>query len=175
MTKILRFLIGLFSWLLIGSFAIIIIMTLITNFNLFRGYRSFLVQSGSMEPSIMMGDVVITSKTSQYYPGEVVTFLNQDNRTITHRIIDTKETNNGTFLITKGDANQGKDRDEIQSKQILGKIILVVPKLGFVIAFTRTPPGFALLVIIPALIITFDEIKKIFRQKTKSKDHPITD
>jgi len=167
MKKPLTFIIGLFSWVLIGSFVIIMGMALLSNFNLLQGYRSFLVQSGSMEPSIKMGDVVITTKTSQYLQGDVISFLDRDGRTVTHRILEVEETNGRPLLITKGDANQARDRDEITTDQILGKIALVIPKLGFVIAFSRTPLGFLILIIIPAGIIAFDELKVIYKTTKK--------
>ena len=175
MKKTINFIIELFSWILIGFFVITMGMTLLSNFNLLRGYRSFLVQSGSMEPSIMMGDVVITTKAKQYRQEDVVTFLNRDGRTITHRILENKEINNSTLLVTKGDANRSKDRDEISPSQILGKVALVIPKLGFVIAFSRTPFGLLILVILPAGIIVFDEVKDIFKATSKKnkKENPI--
>lgn len=175
MKKTINFIIELFSWILIGFFVITIVMTLLSNFNLLRGYRSFLVQSGSMEPSIMMGDVVITAKGNQYYQGDVVTFLDRDGRTVTHRILENKETNGVTMLITKGDANRSKDRDEIAHNQILGKVALVIPKLGFIIAFSRTPLGLIILVILPAGIIVFDEVKDILKATSKKnkQENPV--
>jgi signal peptidase I len=169
MKKTLNIIIGIFSWILIGSFTVILGMTLLSNFDLLRGYRSFLVQSGSMEPSIMMGDVVITTKTRQYHQNDVVTFRDNDGRTVTHRVIGTDETNYSPMLVTKGDANQTKDRHQITTDQVLGKVSLVVPKLGFVIAFSRTPVGFLILVIIPAGIIAIDEIKGILKKLKKGE------
>ncbi|MFC1625785.1 signal peptidase I [Patescibacteria group bacterium] len=165
--KVFSFIIGAFSWILIGSFVIAMGMTLLSNFNLLQGYRSFLVQSGSMEPSIMMGDVVITTKASQYRQNDVVTFLDQGGRTVTHRVLEIQNTDRGSKLLTKGDANQSKDRDEITPNQVLGKVSLVIPKMGFIIAFSRTPIGLLILVVIPAGIIAFDEIKNLFKETGK--------
>ena len=169
MSKYLRFLIELFSWLLITTFVVIMVLTLISNFNFLRGYRSYLVQSGSMAPSVMIGDVVITAQGREYSSGEVVTFLDRDERTVTHRIIATEGNQATPILITKGDANQAKDRDQIVPDRVLGKVILVIPKLGFLIAFSRTIPGLLLLVVIPALIIVYDEIKNFSKYKKTSE------
>jgi len=165
MKKTLNIIVGIFSWILIGSFVVILGMTLLSNLNLLQGYRSFLVQSGSMEPSIMIGDVVITTKTRQYNQNDVVTFRDNDGRTVTHRVIEIEETNYAPLLVTKGDANDTKDRHKINTDQILGKVSLVIPKLGFVIAFSRTPIGLLVLVIIPGGIIAADEIKNIFKKR----------
>jgi len=163
MKKTLNIIIGTFSWVLIVSFVVMLAMTLLSNLNLLQGYRSFLVQSGSMEPSIMMGDVVITTKALRYNQNDVVTFRDNDGRTVTHRVIEIEDTGYTPLLVTKGDANDTKDRHKIGTDQVLGKVSLVIPKLGFVIAFSRTPVGLMILVIIPAGIIAIDEIKSVLK------------
>jgi len=44
-----------------------------------------------------------------------------------------------------------------------------VPYFGYVVAFARKPIGFLLILIVPALAIIFDEIKKIFTEIKKIK------
>ncbi len=165
----MRFLTELFSWLLITTFVVIMALTLISNFNFLGGYRSYLVQSGSMVPSIMIGDVVITARGKNYSAGEVITFMDRDGRTVTHRIVSVDDTQASPVLNTKGDANQAKDRDQIVPSRVIGKVVLVIPKLGFLIAFSRTPFGLILLVVIPALIIVYDEIKSLSKNKKVSQ------
>jgi len=134
-----------------------------------RGVRSFLVQSGSMEPSIMTGDVVIITKSKMYFDREFVTFRDGDGRIVTHRILETKKTDSGIKYVTQGDANRSKDREEIHIDQILGKVALIIPKVGYVIAFAKSPPGLILIIGLPALIISIDEIKKIYYAIKKPK------
>lgn len=130
---------------------VILIFVLSSAFNLpfFSEYRFFLVQSGSMEPSIMVGDLILVKKQTAYFQNEVVTFQNQNQRITTHRIFEIK---NGIFQ-TKGDANRVEDNDAIYKEQVLGKVILVIPKIGFLVAFAKTLPGLILLVLLPAGIL----------------------
>lgn len=119
-----------------------------------KDYRFFLVQSGSMEPSIMVGDLILVKKQSSYSQNEVITFQNQNQRITTHRINEIK---NGS-IITKGDANRVEDNDLINQEQILGKVVLVLPKLGFLVAFAKTLPGLIILVLIPSLILIISAV-----------------
>ena len=104
--KILKVLVNVLTWLFLITIIALAIITIITNFNIFIGYQSFLVQSGSMEPAIMIGDIVVVQKQNQYFKNDVITFLNKDQRVVTHRIIEIKETDGEIQFITKGDANR---------------------------------------------------------------------
>ena len=151
-----HFLLRVFSWLFLIFFVVILLLTMMSNFDFFGGYRSLIVQSGSMEPSIMTGDVIITSSQREYHRGDVITFSDNDGRTVTHRIVSIINNNGEERLITKGDANRVVDNAQIKSDQILGKVVLTVPRLGYLIAFGRSKWGLALLVLGPCFLIIFD-------------------
>jgi len=127
-----------------------------SNINIFGSYKSFIVQSGSMEPAIMTGDIVIIQKQDRYYVSDVVTFYDVEHRIVTHRIMET-----GEKFSTKGDANRSFDQDKISDNQIIGKVILIVPRLGYLMSFVKTRNGLILLVLIPAAIYILDELLKI--------------
>ncbi len=162
MNKILKFFISLISWISVIILILIIVFLFVSGQNLFS-YKPYIIQSGSMEPSIMTGDVVLVKKQNTYSLNDVVTFKN-NNRVSTHRII---EENNDLF-VTKGDANQIKDSEEIKSNQIFGKVVMTLPKLGYIVSFGRSPKGFFLLFFIPGIIIVFNEFKNIKKAFEKS-------
>lgn len=146
------------------AFSVLTIMGLYmisANFDIFGGYRSFLVQSGSMEPSIMTGDIIIIHSQSIYGINDVVTFHDAENRIVSHRIIESSTKNNNEHFTTKGDANRSQDFDEITQIQIIGKVIFVVPKLGYLVAFSKSPLGLLTLAIIPAIMFAADELLKM--------------
>lgn len=161
--KTLKVLWSIVSSLLLAVIILLFLITLSSNGNFVRGYKTFLIQSGSMEPSIMTGDIVIVQENSNYMMGEVVTFINKEGRTVTHRIAGTTGADSSTQFKTKGDANRSSDEDTVSLNNILGKVIFVVPKIGFLVAFTKTIPGFIVLIIFPALFIISSELVKIFR------------
>lgn len=124
----------------------------------------FSVSSGSMEPSISTGSLVIIFPRDEYKIDDVITY-NPDpgnsQLTTTHRIQSIEVADENTFFTTKGDANSTPDADLINSKSVLGKVVLHVPYIGYLAAFTRTIQGMFLLIILPSILIIYDELNKI--------------
>lgn len=117
-------------------------------------YRFFLVQSGSMEPAIMTGDVIFVKYQSQYQTNDVITFYEGDKRIVTHRIVATRD---GKF-VTKGDANRTEDNSVVDVKNVIGKTILVVPKIGYLVDFSRTLNGFIFFIIFPGVVLIISQL-----------------
>lgn len=156
------------SWLFLGVFVATLILTAVSNLNLLGGYRSLIVQSGSMEPTIMTGDVIIIAKANDYLKNDVITFKDEENSVTTHRIYALSEDNQKIYE-TKGDANRAEDDAKVLFEQIMGKVILVIPRLGYFLFFIRSKTGLILFVGLPALLIIVDElinIKKAVRHKS---------
>lgn len=131
-------------------------------------WRSYVVQSGSMEPSIMTGDLIIIQKQTTYAKNDVITFKDVNQRTVTHRIMEISKSQPVT-VTTKGDANQTIDIDTITQEQIIGKVVQVLPKFGYVVRFIKSPWGFILTIITPAILIVYDEVKVIFSSNHKPR------
>ena len=101
------------------------------------GWQASVIVSGSMEPHIDVGDVVLTTglKTDAPVPvGRVVTFTRpaaasaSGRETIVmHRIVSAKD--NETY-VTAGDANADVDSTTIVREQITGQGRLLVPWVG---------------------------------------------
>ncbi|OGM12428.1 signal peptidase I [Candidatus Woesebacteria bacterium RBG_16_34_12] len=133
--------------------------------------KLFVVYSGSMEPAIKAASIVISYPQDSYYPGDIITFSsNNSEQLITHRI-EYKNYPNGiendpTYL-TSGDANEDLDNWDVKSGNIVGKVVLTVPYLGYIANFAKSPYGFILLVIAPATIIVYEELKYLFVESKK--------
>lgn len=128
------------------------------------------VLSGSMEPGIKTGSIVIVKPANEYKIGDVITFNESKGKApITHRIYDIKIVDSEPLYITKGDANDTPDQIEIKKKDVVGKVLISVPFVGYAVDFARKPIGFALIIIIPAAVIIFDEIMKIYAEIKKKK------
>ena len=90
------------------------------------GYSAFEVATGSMSNTIEIGDVILVKLIEPNEPvseNEIVVFT-QDTTLVTHRIIKI----NGDQIITKGDANNKED-DQITRKQIIGKVVKIIPNV----------------------------------------------
>ncbi|MFH2019763.1 MAG: signal peptidase I [bacterium] len=161
---------SLFTWISFSILLLLALYTLTSNISVLNGYHSYLVLSGSMEPSILIGDVVVVHKQSSYNVHDIVTFNSPEaGRIVTHRIVQAEPSSPGQPpFITRGDANRDDDEAQISDSDIIGKVVFTIPKIGFLISFSRSIPGFILLIIVPALGIIFDEIIKIATLRRKN-------
>jgi len=99
--------------------------------------------SGSMLPKIDIGDVVIVKRIEpeEVALGDVIQFreIEQDVR-VNHRVIEIQEDERGLPLfITKGDNNESPDSEPVIAEQVMGRVIQVVPRLGWVTIALRSP------------------------------------
>lgn len=127
-------------------------------------FKVMTVISGSMEPAIKMGSVVVVKPSEEYKIGDVITFgpYTKEKTPTTHRINDIRVVEDVAYYITKGDANSSPDQKEVSEKEIIGKVLFSVPYLGYAVDAAKKPMGFMLIIIAPAAIIIGDELRKIW-------------
>ncbi|NTV54904.1 MAG: signal peptidase I [Candidatus Moranbacteria bacterium] len=129
------------------------------------GVRLFSVLSGSMEPTIHTGSAIFDLPSGSYEVGDIVTRATATSGvTVTHRIIEKIEQDGQTVFRTKGDANNVADQEAIPVSSIVGKVAFSVPWFGYVIGFAQTKEGFILVVIVPAVIIIYEELRKMRKE-----------
>lgn len=139
----------------------------------------FTVQSGSMEPRIKTGSIILVEKQARdrYNPNDIITFNHQGNK-ITHRIIEVIPTTSTLLYRTKGDANSTADPTLVYPQQIIGKTTTALPLLGYILSWLKTRGGFALTILFPATVIILHElyaIKKAWDQFSYPQSrHPHT-
>ena len=141
-----------------------------------RGDLHYLtVLSGSMEPNIHVGDIVVSAKVDpdDIKIDDVITFhYNNDpekDRFITHRVINISEREYGIRFITKGDANEEGDVRPVLPSEVIGRVAVVLPYMGYAVNFASSKEGFVILIVIPACLIILNEARKIIRLKSKEK------
>ncbi len=158
-------------YFLIAVIAVVALLLLISIFPLTGNFKVLTVLSGSMETAIHKGSVVVVKPVTEYKIGDVITF-GQNTKTkapTTHRIFDLKVESGVPVYITKGDANNDPDQKTVTTKEIIGKVLFSVPFVGYIVSAARKPWGFTLIIIVPAAIIIYDEIKKIINELKKAK------
>lgn len=144
------------------------------------GYQINSVLSGSMEPGIKTGSVIFVKTggdTTRFQEGDIVTFLTEEEVLVTHRI---EEVNGeGQTYITKGDANDGVDREPVLAENIVGEYTgVTVPYAGYVVSFANTKEGAALLLILPGVLLmlyAFLTIWQTVRMLDKTRKETLTD
>lgn len=110
--------------IIINFISIVSVKILKNDFPVVFGYTFFSVLSGSMEPSISVGDEVIVKITDDVEINDVITFR-EDGAFVTHRLLDYQD---GRY-ITKGDNNDSND-EPVYKGNVIGKVVLVIPFLG---------------------------------------------
>lgn len=147
--------------------------------NLFSAYT---IVSPSMVPAINVLDVVVTVRVDSpedLEKGDIITFDSTDYRysgvTVTHRILDIEKTSSGEYLFTtKGDNNNTQDSSRINFDAIYGKVLFVIPKIGYIQYYLSSILGWVAIIIVPAvMIIGYDIYKliKTIRSSDKNSDN----
>ena len=126
--------------------------------------QTFTVRSGSMEPAIPTGSLIFVRPTEVYTLGDIVTIETDDGKSVTHRIIETIQTDMGIAFRTKGDNNEDPDPVEVMPVDIIGKTYLTLPYIGYPVAYAQTRTGFLVLIIFPAVLIVLGELVSIVRE-----------
>ena len=111
------------------------------------GFGMTVVLSGSMEPALSVGDLLIVVPQDAYQVEDVVVY--QTSRTaVVHRIVAIE----GEAYTTRGDANNTEDKP-IAFENIKGKVIIVVPFVGYLVNLIKTPVGTAILLGLALLLL----------------------
>jgi len=133
-------------------------------------FALYTIISPSMEPSIKVFDVVFVKKTntSKLKVGDIITFYSTNtffgNTPITHRIVEILQLPEGEIAYrVKGDANGAPDDEKVLQKNIVGKVILKIPKLGKIQYYLASKKGWIVAILVPSLLILGYDIFKIVR------------
>lgn len=162
MAKLLKISLNILSFLPLVLVVFFALFAFSSSYPLFGSYRFFTVASGSMEPALKQGSLVLDKKSDSYNKGDAITFLSPGAKdSTTHRIIEIVQTNKGTMYKVKGDANNAPDKDLVSIKYVVGKVIFSLPFIGYPIMFSKTLPGLVILIVIPATIIVYSELLNI--------------
>lgn len=139
-------------------------------------YKAYVITTNSMEPELKKDDVVVIkkAKADNLKQGDIITFK-QNGETITHRIVQIDDIEDGKLYITKGDNNNVQDEQGLRFDQIEGKLVIKIPQLGKMIASFKNGIIIVLVLLISAIIylnrITAKERSNIRRAKKKLEDN----
>ncbi|MBI3914898.1 MAG: signal peptidase I [Chloroflexi bacterium] len=135
--------------------ALLFIVVAIAVVPMFVGNRTLVVLSGSMEPAISKGAVVIAQPvpSKSLRVGDVIIFSpNAEAQVpVIHRIFNIREKNGALYYTTKGDANNAPDPAEISLPATAWTVNLSLPGIGYIISFASSPMGIVFLIVLPIL------------------------
>lgn len=135
----------------------------------FLGIKSYVILSGSMQPEIDIGDIVIVKdvEENELQNKDIISFR-EGQTVITHRIIDIQTVDNEKQFTTKGDNNNSADNNVISADVIEGKVITVIPFLGKIGIMLKGK-----ITIILAVIIFYIYLVKSEKVKKKKENRRI--
>ncbi len=158
------------QYIFVGLIAVIALLLVISTFPITGNFQVLTVLSGSMEPDIKTGSIVVIKPAESYKIGEVITFGKNSETPTTHRIENIEVTEGRVLYTTKGDANNAPDAKTVLKRDIIGKVLFSVPFIGYAVDAVKKPIGFMLIIVIPAVIIVYDELRKVKNEITKMRN-----
>lgn len=165
----LRITLTVFVWIVVGAG---LAMAALLAAPPLVGHKTMVVLSGSMTPTLDIGDVVIdrTISVMDVKVGDIITFRDpiHKKRTVTHRVraMDVKD-GTATFT-TRGDANTSDETWKIPASGKIGRVALRIPKLGYALGWAWSPKVRVGFVAIPMLFFGALEIAAIWRSPDDS-------
>jgi signal peptidase I len=137
-------------------------------------YPLLAVASGSMTPTLNVGDLILVQGISNacevnaapYPKGDIIVFHKPGlkNELIVHRAVSKVENNGIWYFQTKGDDNTSYDHwsgpetweGSISEKLLVGKVVGKAPWLGHIPLFMRTPSGILIIVFLFVILVIMD-------------------
>lgn len=131
------------------------------------GYIMLNTQTGSMEPTIKTGDMIVTKtveNTSDLKKGDIVAFVSKEGDNViikTHRITIVNNDNGMVSYVTKGDANKTVDTEELLPQSVVSVYANIrIPLLGTIFSFLSGRLGFFLFIVLPLFVLFVYQLYK---------------
>lgn len=139
-------------------------------------FGAYIIISPSMEPNIHVRDAIVTMRKNEdkIKKGDIITYISKDPShygiRITHRVIGIFDNDNGIAYRTKGDNNNVEDSKLVNHRDVLGKVMLRIPYVGYLQEFLTTIYGWILLIVCPCVYIIGSDIVKLIKKVGNNED-----
>ncbi|NJE30015.1 signal peptidase I [Thermococcus sp. 18S1] len=127
---------SIISYLLFAFVVVIVVLHFVF------GFQYVVILTDSMKPDINPNDLVITKPVSSkdIQIGDVILYrieIGNSTYQIAHRIVGIKlDPTSGYYYITKGDNRNYTDPWKVYPKQVIGRVVLVIPMIGVIWYYT---------------------------------------
>lgn len=123
------------------------------------GFRLYQIMSGSMEPTIHVGDAVVTKEVPELNVGDILAYENGQAITV-HRVIKVYTEGDKRMYEAQGDNNNAPDQGLIMPEQVKGKVVFTVKKAGEGINLLRKY-GIIILIFAVGIIVIVALIRRL--------------
>ena len=148
---------------------ILVVMILIMFVPKLLGWQNLAVLSGSMEPNIPVGSMIIVKDVNpkELETGDVITFRVSDSTLVTHRVVENnKDTQE---IVTKGDANEDNDGNPVSYANVVGELFISIPLLGYLSIYMQSILGIAILCGVVFILLLLNFLPDIFEKDKSAK------
>lgn len=119
------------------------------------GVKMFVVTTGSMEPTIKPGDLILSKKIdSKNLKEQDIISFSEGETVVTHRIEKIESENNKLYFSTKGDNNNEYDMGRVEDINVEGIYFKCIPNMGNVVLFMQSKFGMILIMVVPLCLIS---------------------
>ncbi|MBQ7606339.1 MAG: signal peptidase I [Firmicutes bacterium] len=142
------------------------------------GMSAMVVVSGSMEPEIPVGSVILVKKCepADVAEGDIISFYSRDEsirgQINTHRVIGIEELDGQYQFETKGDANVNSDAVAVLGEDLIGRVVGISPIFGKLAKIVSSRLGMLLVIVVPLAIIfalNAKDVAKIYKETLKEE------
>ncbi len=143
----------------------------------FLGYKMYVIISGSMQPELEVGDIVVVKKINpnDLKKDDVISFR-KGQTIITHRIVEVKNAEEKLQFLTKGDNNNTNDKDLVSDKEIEGIVVNKIQKIGKIVLKLRDKTLIIVIILIYYIFLMYDQsvqkrknLRRIKREEYEEK------
>ncbi|NJD98567.1 signal peptidase I [Thermococcus sp. LS1] len=122
------------------TYVLLFVVVLVVVLKFVFGFQYVVILTDSMEPKIHPNDLVITYPSHDVHVGDIILYrieIGNSTYRILHRVIEINTDENGQiYYITKGDNRERPDPWVVYPDQVIGKPLLVIPKIGVIWYYT---------------------------------------
>jgi signal peptidase I len=136
------------------------------------GWQGAVVLSGSMEPALMTGGLAYIdpvgpgNEVEEIRVGEIITFstISDSSNRVSHRVVEVIEDERGLRFVTKGDANESVDTDEVTADRVVGTVPFHMPYVGYLTQKLRQREILYVAIGLPAALIIVREAGVVWHE-----------
>lgn len=137
-----------------------------------------IVLTDSMAGTFDSGSLLIctSANAEDIKVGDIICFYDpassNSTTTVTHRVQEVKTDSQGNIsFVTKGDANNAADENEVPASKLIGVYKFHIAGLGSLALFMQTTPGLIIFIVLPILLLViYDIIRRRLYDKRKDAE-----
>ena len=137
------------------------------------GYQIYIVSSDSMEPKLMVDDVILVKQTeiTNIQKGDIITYIGEEadlrGKYITHQVVEAPKKNGNRYeLVTCGIKPGAMNDPVIYDDQVLGVYLRTIPHINKIYSFFLQPYGIIVFIFIIVALFGYEIIALIVSYKS---------